>query len=53
VRREVAPRKPVEPDGEETRQPVQRARKVTPQPENPKDKKNPKDKADNREKKPD
>jgi FecR protein len=53
VRREVAPRKPVEPEGEVTRQPIQRARKVTPQPETPKDKKNPKGEADNREKKPD
>jgi hypothetical protein len=53
VRREVAPRKPVEPEGEVTRQPVRRPRKVTSQPENPKDKKNPKGKADNREKKPD
>jgi FecR protein len=53
VRREVAPPKPAQPRGEEAQQPVQRGRKVTPTPENPKDKKNPKDKTDKGEKKPD
>jgi hypothetical protein len=44
VRREVAPPKPARPQGEETQQPVKRGRKVTPQPDEPKDKKNSKEK---------
>ena len=44
VRREVAPPKPARSQGEETQQPVKRGRKVTPQPDEPKDKKNSKEK---------